>query len=195
MSFFQLFALAVGAILAENLVLVRVLGVCSFLEASNDIKTGAGMGIAVTFVMGLSSMATYLVNFFLLAPFQLQYLETVAYILVIVGMVHLAELFFRRYTPTLYSSLGIGFPLVTANCAILGTALLGTQNGYGFVASVVYGVCSGLGYTLAVILFAGIRRRLEFAEYPKSFEGAPIALVTAGLLALCFMGFAGLRFW
>ena len=157
------------------------------------MDTALGMGMAVTFVMGIASLCTWTVNTYLLIPFGLDsYLQTVAFILVIAALVQFVEMFLKKVMPALYTSLGIYLPLITTNCAVLGVALQNTQNGYGAIMSVAYGVFGGLGFTLAIVLFASVRERLEFAEYPKSFEGFPIALVTAGLLAMAFMGFSGL---
>ena len=163
--------------------------------AGVDMGVGmdVGMGMAVTFVMGIASLCTWAVNTYLLIPFGLDsYLQTVAFILVIAALVQFVEMFLKKVMPALYTSLGIYLPLITTHCAVLGVALQNTQNGYGAIMSVAYGVFGGLGFTLAIVLFASVRERLEFAEYPKSFEGFPIALVTAGLLAMAFMGFSGL---
>ena len=193
MNLAQLLSLAIFAIFAENFVLVQFLGICPFLGVSKKMDTALGMGMAVTFVMGLASLCTWAVNTYLLIPFGLDsYLQTVAFILVIAALVQFVEMFLKKAMPTLYTSLGIYLPLITTNCAVLGVALLNTQEGYGALMSTAYGVFGGLGFTLAIVLFASVRERLEFAEYPKAFEGFPIALVTAGLLAMAFMGFSGL---
>ena len=193
MNVSELLSLAIFAIFAENFVLVQFLGICPFLGVSKKMDTALGMGMAVTFVMGIASLCTWAVNTYLLIPFGLDsYLQTVAFILVIAALVQFVEMFLKKVIPALYTSLGIYLPLITTNCAVLGVALQNTQNGYGAIMSVAYGVFGGLGFTLAIVLFASVRERLEFAEYPKSFEGFPIALVTAGLLAMAFMGFSGL---
>jgi electron transport complex protein RnfA len=193
MSFGSLLSLAILAIFAENFVLVQFLGICPFLGVSKKMDTAFGMGMAVTFVMGLASLVTWAVNTFLLIPLGLDsFLQTVAFILVIAALVQFVEMFLKKAMPALYTALGIYLPLITTNCAVLGVALLNTQNGYGPLMSTAYGVFGGLGFTLAIVLFASVRERLEFAEYPKAFEGFPIALVTAGLLAMSFMGFSGL---
>ena len=193
MNLAQLLSLAIFAIFAENFVLVQFLGICPFLGVSKKMDTALGMGMAVTFVMGLASLCTWAVNTYLLIPFGLDsYLQTVAFILVIAALVQFVEMFLKKAMPTLYTALGIYLPLITTNCAVLGVALLNTQEGYGALMSTAYGVFGGLGFTLAIVLFASVRERLEFAEYPKAFEGFPIALVTAGLLAMAFMGFSGL---
>ncbi len=195
MTVTQLFALALSAILAENFILVKFLGICPFLGVSQKTDTAVGMGLAVTFVMGLSSMLTWVVNTFLLVPLNLQYMQTVAYILVIAALVQVVEMFLRKSVPALYTALGIYLPLITTNCAVLGVALLSTQKHFNFVLSAAYGVLAGLGFTLAIVLFSTVRERLEFSRCPKCFEGFPIALVTAGLLAMAFMGFSGLKVW
>ena len=189
---FELLAITLGAILANNFIFSQFLGICPFLGVSKKVDTAVGMGVAVTFVMGLASAITWLVNTFILIPFDLGYMQTVAFILVIASLVQFIEMFLQKAMPTLYTALGVYLPLITTNCAVLGVALLNIQNNYNFIESVVYGVTGGLGFLLAIYLFAAVREKLEFAETPKSFEGFPIALVTAGLLALCFGGFSGL---
>ena len=191
---YQLLAITLGAILANNFIFSQFLGICPFLGVSKTVDTAVGMGIAVTFVMGLASAITWLVNL-LLVKLGLAYMQTVAFILVIAALVQFIEMFLQKSMPTLYTALGVYLPLITTNCAVLGVALLNIQNNYNFIESVVYGVTGGLGFLLAIVLFASIRERLVFAEYPKAFEGFPIALVTAGLMALAFMGFSGLKIW
>ncbi len=188
----ELLVITLGAILANNFIFSQFLGICPFLGVSKKVDTAVGMGIAVTFVMGLASAITYVVNKFILVRFGLMYMQTVAFILVIASLVQFIEMFLQKSMPSLYTALGVYLPLITTNCAVLGVALLNIQNGYGFISSVVYGVTGGIGFLLAIVLFASIRERLVFADYPKSFEGFPIALVTAGLMALAFMGFSGL---
>lgn len=193
MSLFSLLSLAITAILSENFVLVKFLGICPFLGVSKKMDTALGMGMAVTFVMGLASLCTWAINTFLLIPLGLDgFLQTVAFILVIAALVQVVEMFLKKAMPSLYTALGIYLPLITTNCAVLGVALLNTQNSYGALMSTAYGIFGGLGFTLAIVLFASVRERLEFSDYPKAFEGFPIALVTAGLLAMAFMGFSGL---
>ena len=193
MSWSELLTLAIFAIFAENFVLVQFLGICPFLGVSKKMDTALGMGMAVTFVMGLASLCTWAVNTYLLIPLGLDgFLQTVAFILVIAALVQFVEMFLKKAMPALYTALGIYLPLITTNCAVLGVALINTQEGYGPLMSTAYGVFGGLGFTLAIVLFASVRERLEFAEYPKAFDGFPIALVTAGLLAMSFMGFSGL---
>ena len=191
---YQLLAITLGAILANNFIFSQFLGICPFLGVSKKVDTAVGMGIAVTFVMGLASAITWLVNL-LLVKLGLAYMQTVAFILVIAALVQFIEMFLQKAMPSLYTALGVYLPLITTNCAVLGVALLNIQNNYNFIESVVYGVTGGLGFLLAIVLFASIRERLVFAEYPKAFEGFPIALVTAGLMALAFMGFSGLKIW
>ena len=192
---YELLAITLGAILANNFIFSQFLGICPFLGVSKKVDTAVGMGIAVTFVMGLASAITWLVNTFILIPFDLGYMQTVAFILVIASLVQFIEMFLQKSMPSLYTALGVYLPLITTNCAVLGVALLNIQNNYNFISSVVYGITGGLGFLLAIVLFASIRERLVFADYPKAFEGFPIALVTAGLMALAFMGFSGLKVW
>ena len=191
----NLLAITLGAILANNFIFSQFLGICPFLGVSKKVDTAVGMGVAVTFVMGLASAITWLVNTFILIPLDLGYMQTVAFILVIASLVQFIEMFLQKSMPTLYTALGVYLPLITTNCAVLGVALLNIQNSYNFIESVVYGITGGLGFLLAIVLFASIRERLVFAEYPKSWDGFPIALVTAGLMALAFMGFSGLKVW
>ena len=193
--FISLFTIALNAILAENFILVKFMGICPFMGVSKKQDTALGMGIAVTFVMGIASAATWAVNEFLLVPLNLVYMQTVVFILVIAALVQLVEMFLQKAVPALYQALGIYLPLITTNCAVLGVVLLNVQNDYTFIASVVYGITGGLGFLLAIYLFSTIRERVQFADYPKCFEGFPIALITAGLIALAFMGFSGLQVW
>ena len=192
---YELLAITLGAILANNFIFSQFLGICPFLGVSKKVDTAVGMGIAVTFVMGLASAITWAVNQFILVPFDLGYMQTVAFILVIAALVQFIEMFLQKSMPSLYTALGVYLPLITTNCAVLGVALLNMQNNYNFIESVVYGITGGLGFLLAIVLFASIRERLVFADYPKNWEGFPIALVTAGLMALAFMGFSGLKIW
>ena len=192
---FSILSISLGAILANNFIFSQFLGICPFLGVSKKVDTATGMGIAVTFVMGLASAITWLVNQYILVKFDLMYMQTVAFILVIAALVQFIEMFLQKSMPSLYTALGIYLPLITTNCAVLGVALLNIQNSYGFIESVVYGITGGLGFLLAIVLFASIRERLVFADYPKAFEGFPIALITAGLMALAFMGFSGLKVW
>ncbi len=194
MSVTRLLAISLGAILTNNFIFSQFLGICPFLGVSKKSDTAIGMGLAVTFVMGLASAITYAVNLILVA-LGLEFMQTVAFILVIAALVQFIEMFLKKSMPSLYTALGIYLPLITTNCAVLGVALLNVQNEYNFIESVVYGITGGLGFLLAIYLFATVRERTEFADYPKSFEGFPIALITSGLLALAFMGFSGLEVW
>lgn len=195
MSFTSIFSIALGAILVENFILVQFLGICPFMGVSKKMDTATGMGMAVIFVMGVASIFCWLVNEFLLMPLGLGYLQTLAYILVIASLVQFVEMFLQKSMPALYEALGIYLPLITTNCAVLGVVLLNTQKSYNFLESVVYGITGGVGFLLAIVLFAGVRERTEFADFPEAFEGFPIALVSAGLIALAFMGFSGLKIW
>ena len=191
----RLLAITLAAILANNFIFSQFLGICPFLGVSKKVDTAVGMGFAVTFVMGLASAITWAVYNFILVPLDLKYMQTVAFILVIAALVQFIEMFLQKSMPSLYTALGVYLPLITTNCAVLGVALLNIQESYNFIESVVYGITGGIGFLVAIVLFASIRERLVFAEYPKSFEGFPIALVTAGLMALAFMGFSGLVIW
>ena len=195
MSLTEILSLALSAILIENFVLVKFLGICPFLGVSKKIETASGMGMAVIFVMTVASAATYAVNKFILVPANLEYMQTVAFILVIAALVQFVEMVLMKMMPALYQALGIFLPLITTNCAVLGVALLNVTKGLNFLGSVIYGFTAACGFTLAIVLFASIRERLEFADYPKCFEGFPIALVTAALLSMAFMGFQGLKVW
>lgn len=193
MTWQGLITMSLGAILIENFVLVQFLGICPFLGVSKKMDTAMGMGMAVIFVMTAASAATWAVKEYLLEPLDIGYMRTVAFILVIAALVQLVEMFLQKAVPALYKALGIYLPLITTNCAVLGVAIMNADRGYGFLESVLFAFLSGVGFTFALLLFATIRQRLEFAEYPDAFEGFPIALVTAGLLAMCFMGFSGLK--
>ena len=191
--FASLFSISLAAILAENFILVKFLGICPFMGVSKKMDTALGMGLAVIFVMGLASAATWAVNTLLLVPLALEYMQTVVFILVIATLVQLVEMFLQKALPALYQALGIYLPLITTNCAVLGVALLNVQKGYGFIESLVYGVMGGVGFTVAILLFSSVRERLEDCDCPEVFKGFPIALIAAGLLALAFMGFSGLK--
>ena len=195
MEIFKLLSITLGAILANNFIFSQFLGCCPFLGVSKKVDTAVGMGVAVTFVMGLASAVCFVVNKYILIPLDLAYMQTVAFILVIASLVQFIEMFLKKSMPTLYTALGVYLPLITTNCAVLGVVLLNVQNDYNFIGSVVYGITGGLGFLLAIYLFSTVRERLEFADYPKAFEGFPIALITAGLIALAFMGFSGLQVW
>ena len=188
-----LVGILVAAILSENFILVKFYGICPFMGVSKKIDTALGMGMAVTFVMALASAATYAVYYLLLVPFDLAFMQTPAFILVIASIVQVVEMFLKKAIPALYKALGIFLPLITTNCAVLGVALLNVQKGYDFLQSVLNGACGGLGFTLSIVLFASIRERVDKAESPDSFKGFPLTLIAAGLMALAFMGFSGLK--
>ena len=189
----EILGILISAILTENFILVKFYGICPFMGVSKKTDTALGMGMAVTFVMAIAAAACWAVNALLLIPLGLEYMQTVAFILVIASIVQVVEMFLKKAIPALYQALGIYLPLITTNCAVLGVALVNVQKGYDFLPSVVNGACGGLGFTLAIVLFASIRERTDKAECPASFKGYPLALVAAGLLALAFMGFSGLK--
>ena len=182
----------IGAVLVNNFVLSRFLGCCPFLGVSKKTETALGMSGAVVFVMTIAAAVTWLLDRFLLQPFGLGYIHTLVFILVIAALVQFIDIAMKRFLPPLHSALGIFLPLITTNCAVLGAAELNAASGRGILASTVYGICSGIGFGLALILFASIRERLELSRIPKMFQGTAIALITAGILALAFMGFSGL---
>lgn len=188
----NILTILIGGILVNNFVMSRFLGICPFLGVSKKIETAFGMGMAVTFVMALASLVTYLVQYYLLAPFQLEYLQTIAFILVIAVLVQIVEMALKKISPSLYQALGVYLPLITTNCAVMGVALLNMTEGYNLIESVVNGVAGALGFTLAIVLFAGIRERLAVSDMPKWMDGFPGALITAGLMAVSFLGFTGL---
>ena len=181
-----------SAILSENFILVKFYGICPFMGVSKKIDTALGMGMAVTFVMAIASAACYAVNV-LLVKLGLDYMQTVAFILVIAAIVQVVEMFLKKSVPALYKALGVYLPLITTNCAVLGVVLINVQKGYNFLLSVVNGAAGGLGFTVAIVLFASVRERVNRADCPACFKGFPIALISAGLLALAFMGFSGLK--
>ena len=190
------FAIIIGAIFVNNVVLAQFLGICPFLGVSSKVETSMGMGAAVTFVMAIAAVVAWLIQAYVLVPLDIVYMQTIVFILVIAALVQMVEIMLKKLSPSLYQALGIFLPLITTNCAVLGVALLNVQNDYNFISSVVYGITGGLGFLLAIFLFAAVREQLEVSsDIPKSFEGFPIALVTAGLMALAFMGFSGLKVW
>ena len=193
MDFTSLFSIALGAILVNNFIFSQFLGICPFMGVSKKVDTALGMGMAVIFVMGVASAVCWPINKYLLVANGLDFMQTVTYILVIASLVQFVEMFLQKAMPSLYQALGVYLPLITTNCAVLGVVLQTTQNNYSFIESLVYGITGGIGFLIAIVLFASVRERLEFSECPKSFEGFPIALVTAGLIALSFMGFSGLK--
>ncbi len=194
MSFVDILLLMFSAVLIENFIFSRFYGCCPFLGVSEKPDTALGMGMAVTFVMTVSGAMTWVVYYGILVPLKLEYLKTIAFILVIAALVQLIEMFLRRFVPALYSALGIYLPLITTNCAVLGAALVSIQEGYSFIAAVAYGFAAALGFTLAIVIFAGVRVRLQFADPPRAFRGFPLTLVAAGLLAMAFSGFSGFNF-
>ncbi|MFP4687330.1 MAG: electron transport complex subunit RsxA [bacterium] len=182
----------ISAVLVNNFVLTYFLGICPFLNVSNRIDSAFSLGMATTFVMTLTAVVSWLINHFLLIPYNLPYLEYVAFILVIASLVQLVEMFIQRVSPALYETLGIFLPLITTNCAILGLALFASLRNYSFLETLSFGIGAGVGFTLAIVIMAGIREELQFADVPEPFRGAGITLLIAGILAMAFMGFAGL---
>ena len=179
-------------VLVNNYVLVKFMGICPFLGVSKKLDSSVGMSVAVTFVMMMATAATWPIYYYLLVPNGLEYLNTIAFILVIAALVQLVEIILKKYIPALYASLGVYLPLITTNCAILGVTLLNVDSGYNFIESMVASAGAGIGFLLAMVLFTGVRSTLEYAKPPKSFEGLPITLVSASLVALSFMGFGGI---
>ena len=188
----HLLAILITAIFLENFVLNQILGICPFIGVSNKMDSAIGMGLAVTFVMLLAGVSTWCVNQYLLIPLHLEYLQTIAFILIIASLVQFIEMVIKKTAPNLYQALGVFLPLITTNCAVLGVSLLNIKKGYGLLETTFNSLGGGLGFFLALIIMASIRERLELAELPEAMKGAPIALITAGLLATAFMGFSGL---
>lgn len=188
----ELALILVSTVLVNNFVLVKFLGLCPFMGVSRKVETAAGMGLATTFVLTLSSVCSFLVNEYLLAPFGLEYLRTISFILVIAAVVQFTEMVVHKTSPLLYNVLGIFLPLITTNCAVLGVALLNIQEMHGFVESVVYGMGAAIGFSIVLVLFAALRERIAAGDVPAPFKGSAIALITAGLMSLAFMGFIGL---
>ena len=184
------FAIIIGAIFVNNVVLAQFLGICPFLGVSSKVETSMGMGAAVTFVMALTSIVAWSIQEFILVPLHIEYMQTIVFILVIAALVQMVEIVLKKTSPSLYQALGIFLPLITTNCAVLGVAIVSVQKDFDLLTSVVYSVATALGFALALILFAGLRERLEVEDTPKAMRGVPIALITAGLLAMAFMGFA-----
>ncbi len=182
----------ISTVLVNNFVLVKFLGLCPFMSVSTKLETAIGMGLATTFVLTLSSVSSYLVHEYLLVPLGLEFLRTIAFILVIAVVVQLTEMIVHKTSPMLYQVLGIFLPLITTNCAVLGVALLNIQEKHGFIESAIYGFGAAIGFSLVLVLFAAMRERLAMADVPTVFKGAPIALITAGIMSMAFMGFAGL---
>lgn len=188
----ELFSILILAMFIENFVLSKFMGICPFLGVSKKTSTALGMSAAVVFVNTLSSAATWLVNEFLLKPYELEYLQTLAFILVIAALVQFVEIVLKKLLPALYKSLGIYLPLITTNCAVLGSALLNVERNYTFLQAIFFGFSAGLGFTMALILFSGIRERLETCDIPEAFKGMPITLIAASLVSIAFVGFSGL---
>ena len=188
----EIFSLAVAAILVNNYILVQFLGCCSFFGVSKKTETAVGMGMAVIFVMALASAVSWAVWYFILLPLDLEYMQTIAFILVIATLVQFVEMFMKKSMPALYQALGIFLPLITTNCAVLGVALTNVQKNYGILTGVVNGFATAVGFTISIIILAGIREKLKYNDIPESFQGMPIVLVTAGLMAIAFCGFSGL---
>ena len=191
-GFTGILLILLSSILVNNFVLSRFLGICPFLGVSRKVETALGMGFAVTFVMALASVMSYLVHYFILVPLEIEYLQTIAFILVIAALVQLVEMALQKLVPSLYSALGVYLPLITTNCAVLGVAIINITEGYNLLQTLVNGVGAALGFTLAIVLFAGIRERLELSDIPEAMKGFPIALISAGLMAMAFLGFQGL---
>ena len=181
----------ITAIFVNNIVLSQFLGICPFLGVSKKVSTATGMGAAVTFVLVLATIVTYLIQHYVLNPNDLQYLQTIAFILVIAALVQMVEIILKKVSPSLYQALGVFLPLITTNCCILGVAILVIQKDYDLLQGIVYAASTALGFALAMVVFAGLREQLQFSKVPKVFDGMPIALITAGLLAMAFMGFSG----
>ncbi len=190
----EILSILISALFTQNFVMVKFYGICPFLGVSKKTDTALGMGMAVTFVMALASAITYLANKYLLVPFKMEYLQTILFILIIAGLVQFVEMFVQKSMPSLYNALGIYLPLITTNCAVLGVTLVNVQNvqySQSFILSLLNGTFSALGFTLAIVLFAGVREFINEKYVPKSFKGFPIALITAGLMAIAFAGFSG----
>ncbi|MDD3925030.1 MAG: electron transport complex subunit RsxA [bacterium] len=192
MSIREIMTIVISAILINNYVLQRFLGVCPYLGVSKQIETALGMGMAVTFVMAIASAFTWMVQRYVLVPLNLAFLQTIAFILVIAALVQFVELVIRKSSPTLYQALGIYLPLITTNCAVLGVAVINVRAAYGFLPSLVNGTAAAVGFTLAITLMAGIRERIELSDIPPALRGVPITLITAGLLSIAFFGFSGM---
>lgn len=190
----ELLLLCITTVLVDNFVLCKFLGCCPFLGVSRQVQTALGMSLAVTFVMTVASIVTWLLQYLILVPLQMEYMQTVAFILVIAVLVQFVEMVLQKFSPALYNALGIYLPLITTNCAVLGVAILNITEGYSFIFAAAYGFSAGLSFLIAIVLFAGVRERLMTADIPKALQGFPIALIAAGLIAMAFLGFQGLSF-
>ena len=188
----HLVLLLLAGIFVNNYIFSQFLGICPFLGVSKKVETAAGMGVAVIFVIVLACAATWLIYNFILVPLNLDYLYNIAFILVIAALVQFIEMFIKKSSPSLYQALGVYLPLITTNCAVLGCAVTNMQNGYGFIEAIVNGIGGAGGFAFAIVLFAGIRERIAYNDYPKSFDGFPLALIGAGLMSVSFLGFSGL---
>ena len=188
----EYFVIIISSIFVNIIVLSQFLGICPFLGVSGTVSTSLGMGAAVTFVLAIASIAAYLIQYHILVPLHIEYMQTIVFILVIAALVQMVEIMLKKVSPALYQALGIFLPLITTNCAVLGVAILLVQKEYNLGEAVVYAVAVAVGFTLALVLFAGLRERLELENVPKALQGVPIALITAGILAMAFMGFSGL---
>ncbi len=188
----EYFVIVIGAIFVNNVVLSQFLGLCPFLGVSNKVSTSLGMGAAVTFVMTVSSIVAYLIQYYILVPLGIEYMQTIVFILVIAALVQMVEIMLKKLSPALYQALGIFLPLITTNCAVLGIAILLVQKEFDLGQSVVFAASTAVGFSLALVLFAGLRERLELEDVPAAMKGMPIAMLTAGILAMAFMGFSGL---
>lgn len=186
------FAIIIGAIFVNNVVLAQFLGICPFLGVSSKVETSMGMGAAVTFVMAIAAVVAWLIQAYVLVPLDIVYMQTIVFILVIAALVQMVEIILKKLSPALYQALGIFLPLITTNCAVLGIAILLVQKEYNLGESVVFATATAIGFSLALVLFAGLRERLEMEDIPSAMKGMPIALLTAGILAMAFMGFSGL---
>ena len=186
------FAIIIGSIFVNNVVLAQFLGICPFLGVSSKVETSMGMGAAVTFVMALSAVVTWLIQTYILVPLGIEYMQTIVFILVIAALVQMVEIVLKKVSPSLYQALGIFLPLITTNCAVLGVAIAMIRKEFTLLQGVVFNVSTALGFGLALVIFAGLRERIEFEEAPKAFQGVPIALITASILAMAFMGFTRL---
>jgi electron transport complex protein RnfA len=188
----NLFSLFIGAFLINNIIFAKFLGICPFLGVSKKIDTAVGMGIAVTFVIALASVITWLLQKLVLDRLGLEYLQTISFILVIAALVQLVEMFLKKSAPALYNALGVYLPLITTNCAVLGVTILNIQEGYNLLETLVHSIAAPLSFLLAIVLFAGVREKLELSDIPEALKGFPIALITAGLMSMAFLGFSGL---
>ncbi len=188
----SLFLILLSSILVNNFIMSRFLGICPFLGVSKQVSTAVGMGAAVTFVMAMASVITYLAYYFILEPLNMEYMQTLAFILIIAALVQFIEMVIQKMSPSLYQALGVYLPLITTNCAVLGVAILNIEEKYDLLQTLVNGVSGALGFTLAIVLFAGIRERLELADIPEPLKGFPLAMITAGLMSVAFLGFQGL---